>query len=172
MSLEFTATQAIENKLKAIEEAAQSMDLMDGIGRAIRTQIELGFRATQDPYGQKWAGLKYRSGQPLSNTRRLRGSITPKPTKDGVTFGTNVCYAIVHQFGATIEATPGKKGGSGICGYQRKGAPVLAFPTPGGWIRAKKVTIPARPFFPDQRGMPKAWSQAIRREVLERFKQL
>jgi phage gpG-like protein len=170
MSLTFTTTKALEEKLKGILDAAQDKELMEGVGRAIRTQVELGFRGAKDPYGVAWAGLKFRAGTPLSNTRRLRNSITYQADEGGVTVGTNVCYAIVHQFGATITATPGVKGGTGLCGYQRKGKATLAFMTPGGWVNAKQVTIPARPFMPDQRGLPKAWGLAIRREINARFK--
>ena len=172
MALQLTTTQAITEKLAQIEALAQGGELLEGVGRAIRTRIEISFRNSTDPYGEKWKPLKFRAGQPLSNTGRLRNSMTYKSENDRVEFGTNVCYAVVHQFGATIEATPGQTGGSGLCGYQRKGRATLAFQTPGGWIRAKRVEIPARPFFPDQRGMPKAWALAIRREINERFKQL
>ena len=168
--MELKTTKLLENKLQAITDAMGADDLLHDIGRAIRTRVEMGFRNTTDPYGDKWQSLKYRSGQPLSDTGRLRNSISYEVQGDALVVGTNVCYAIVHQFGATVEAT-GKKG-VGLCGESRKGASLLAFPTPGGWIRAKKVTIPARPIFPDSRGMPPAWAKAIKQQIEQRFKQL
>lgn len=47
--------------------------------------------------------------------------------------GTNVRYAAVHQFGATIKA---------------KHAPWLTFRVGEQWARKKQVTIPARPYMP------------------------
>lgn len=55
-------------------------------------------------------------------------------TNDHVTVGTDRIYGAVQQLGAVIVP---------------KAAPALKFQLPGGkWVSAKKVTIPARPFFP------------------------
>lgn len=80
----------------------------------------------------------YLSGQVLNvRTNRLRGSIThkmPQLTTGGWqgTVGTNVIYAPVHEYGATIEA---------------KNKPYLRFQTAdGSWHSVRKVVIPPRPF--------------------------
>lgn len=91
-------------------------------------------------------------GQPLRDTGRLNRSIVSQSDADGVTVGTNVKYARVHQFGATIK--PRKK-------------PFLVFPGPSGqMIFAKRVTIPARPFMPLRKGaevvaLPPPWSVLV-----------
>lgn len=69
-------------------------------------------------------------------TNRLRGSLRASRTSVGSSgiegsIGTNVEYAGVHEFGATIKA---------------KNGPYLHFNVGGQWVRKKSVTIPARPF--------------------------
>ena len=119
------------------------------------------FNAGQDPDGNTWAPLSSlskakrdvknkKSGQKnskfkgthkvLNDTGALRNSLGVAKstgaigTTDGdeVTLGTNLPYANVQNFGATIVPKNGK---------------MLAFPGLGGvTVFAKKVVIPARPF--------------------------
>lgn len=73
-------------------------------------------------------------GHPLNRrTGKLAQSITYKVAKDYAEVGSNIVYAPVHEFGATIR--PGAKG-------------FLAWKGQGGeWIFTKKpVVIPARPY--------------------------
>jgi phage gpG-like protein len=98
------------------------------------SSVQLGFKSGVSPYGASWAPLRLRQGQPLRDTGRLLSSIKPAADPAGVTVGTNVSYAAVHQFGATIR--PKKAGGR------------LVFSGPGGMIFARQVKIPARPFMP------------------------
>lgn len=123
------------------------------IGRKVKTKIDLGFRASVTPWGAPWAPLKIRSGQPLRDTGRLQRSITYRTGKQGdeayVDVGTNVAFAQVHQYGATIEP---------------KTAKLLSFMTPLGRAFAKKVVIPSRPFMPikgDALALPPAWAADI-----------
>lgn len=91
-------------------------------------------------------------GQPLRDTGRLNRSISSKVDATGVTVGTNVKYARVHQFGATI--VPRSK-------------PRLVFPGPdGNLIFAKRVVVPARPYLPLRKGaavvaLPPSWSVRV-----------
>ncbi len=118
------------------------------IGEVIRTSISDTFRAEGRP--ERWPDLtdftkemrrKGTGAGPqvkiLQDTGRLFDSITDSSDRDHAElrntatefeFGTNVIYAPVHNYGATIR--PKKKGGA------------LAF---GGVVR-KSVRIPARPF--------------------------
>lgn len=137
-------------KLAALAAATSDMrPVYETIGRVLTNRIRLGFKLGIDPWGSPWAKLKLRQGQPLRDTGRLQRSITAQPDAQGVTVGTNLLYAPVHQFGATIAPKKAKR---------------LVFPGPGGkLIFAKKVTIPARPFMPLRRGgsavvLPPAWS--------------
>lgn len=75
---------------------------------------------------KKTAGI-VSSGMTLIDTGRLRNSLTKDAGQRGVTVGTNVVYAAVHQFGAM----------RGAFGRTRRNAPI-----PWG-------NIPPRPFLPD-----------------------
>lgn len=130
------------------------------VGRALVNRIRLCFKLGIDPWGTPWAALKLRKGQPLRDTGRLNRSITANADNTGVTVGTNLVYARVHQYGATIQPVKARR---------------LAFPGPSGrMIFAKKVTIPARPYLPLRRGivaaeLPPSWSADITRALRAYF---
>jgi phage virion morphogenesis protein len=140
-------------KLAALQAATSDMrPVYETIGRVLVNRIRLGFKLGVDPWAAPWAALKIRQGQPLRDTGRLQRSITSQPDAQGVTVGTSLRYAPVHQFGATITPKKAKR---------------LVFPGPGGkLIFAKKAVIPARPFLPLRRGqaavaLPPAWSVLV-----------
>lgn len=147
----------LQRKLAALERAASDMrPVLEVIGRTLITRIRLCFKLGIDPWGTAWAALKIRKGQPLVDTTRLRQSIKSQVSDTGLSIGTNLRsksgarYPAVHQFGAVIEAKPGKR---------------LAFAGPNGAvILAKKVTIPARPFLPlrkDGVALPDGWERDV-----------
>lgn len=101
---------------------------------------------------QAKANTEGKAGQPLRDTGRLQRSITAAADSQGVTVGTNLRQARIHQFGGVIRPKTAKS---------------LVFPGPTGeLIFAKKVTIPARPYLPLRRAsttvdLPPAWSLQI-----------
>ena len=151
--------QQVKKKMNDMQAASGNVKpAMQVVGRKVKTKVQLGFRTSQDPWGDAWAPLNKnltRSGSPLRNTGRLMGSITYQlggsNTDQHVDIGTNlqskgVLFPAVHQFGAVI--TP-------------KNAKYLRWMGPNGPISAKKVTIPARPFLPLTKSgveMPQTWS--------------
>jgi phage virion morphogenesis protein len=139
------------DRIKALQRAAADMTpLFQTIGAGLLSNVQLGFKGSRSPYGQTWAPLKTRSGQPLRDTGRLQRSITAQPDDQGVTVGTNVSYAAIHQFGKVIKA---------------KNKPFLIFKTPRGWVKKKSVTIPERPFFPitpdGETNLPAGWEKSV-----------
>lgn len=150
--------QQVRHKLDELLAASGNVKpAMQVVGRKIKTKVQLGFRTGTDPWGKPWAALSplSRHGQPLRNTGRLLQSITAQVAGDGVEIGTNlqadgVKFPAVHQFGAVI--TP-------------KVAKYLRWMSPVGPIRAKKVTIPARPFLPLDAGgatdLPAQWAEDV-----------
>lgn len=149
-------------KLKAMVAASSDMrPVFATVGRSIANRIRLCFKLGIDPWANPWAKLKIRKGQPLRDTGRLQRSIVSNPDSTGVTVGTNVDHAAVHQFGMTITPKTAKR---------------LVFPGPGGrMIFAKKVTIPARPFMPLKKGqnvvaLPPSWSADVTRALRAYFK--
>ena len=154
--------QKLKAKLQALVATGENMKpVYDVVGRTIATKIRLCFKLGIDPWGKPWLPLKIRKGgQPLRDTGRLVRSITSKPDDKGVSIGTNVFYARVHQRGATITPKKAKR---------------LVFPGPGGkLIFAKKVTVPARPFMPlrpdsNTIALPPAWSGDVVRAMRAYF---
>ncbi len=115
--------------------AADAHPLMDAIGAAMESSTMQRFEDERAPDGQRWKpSLRalQSGGVTLTDTGRLKGSMTHRATRDTAEVGTNVIYAGVHQGGATIR---GKSGGR------------LKFAIPGlGFRSPLEVVIPARPF--------------------------
>lgn len=160
-----TGTDKVVRALAAIHRAVADMTpALQVVGASVKSNIQLGFRSGTSPEGQQWRHLRHRSGRPLSDTGRLARSFVVRPVgKTEVEVGTNVCYGIVHQYGATIEA--GKPPHKTLCGMMTKGSPFLRWKDEDGNSHfAKKVHVPARPFMPAPEGLPEAWaSDAIGR---------
>lgn len=119
---------------------------MVGVGNVMSSLVDQTFTDTQDPYGNPWAALspvtvemRRKGPRPgvadrvMSDTGRLKASITHHASQHEVTVGTNTIYAPTHQFGAN----------------QGEYAPHV----PWG-------DIPARPFLPTD-GLPALWQQDI-----------
>ncbi len=109
--------------------------LMERIGAYGEESTVHRFEAETGPDGERWTpSIRARraGGQTLTDTARLRQSITWRADRDSAEWGTNVLYARTHQEGATIRA---------------KGGGRLGFTIPGIGFRAPhEVVIPARPF--------------------------
>lgn len=119
------------------------------VSRAVSEEAKMlvdeGFARGISPAGAAWAPLQVRAGQPLRDTRRLQSSLAPVDTGRGFRISTNVSYAAVHQYGATIRA----KGKHGLYSPKLKAH------------FGKKVKIPARPFLPRDGKLPSRWSKGL-----------
>ena len=86
--------------------------LMDRIGRAIHSDVMLGFRSGRAPDGTPWLPLqrprKRGPGQPLRDTGRLQRSITWRASSTQAVIGTNVAYARAHNFGVPARNLPAR----------------------------------------------------------------
>lgn len=82
-----------------VDLGANTQPAMQEIARYMETQVRLGFRQSQSPYGAQWAPIHHRQGQPLIDSRDLLGSITSAYGADFAEVGTNKEYAPIHQFG-------------------------------------------------------------------------
>lgn len=114
--------------------------VLDEVGQQLATHVDERFEDEQGPGGVPWRQswrAKEQGGQTLTDTSRLRKSVTHRAGADFVEVGTNVAYAATHQFGADIKAKTAK------------GLRFKAGKTDSGkaaWRRMMQVTIPARPF--------------------------
>lgn len=138
VGIEIDSTDLAELGEKLDRRARRLSDLtplLDEIGGALVAATQQRFEAGQAPDGTPWERSRraiYEGGQTLRDSGRLEQSITHRVSADRVAVGTNVIYAAVHQFGATIRP---------------KAANALMFKTPGGgFAQVQSVTIPARPF--------------------------
>jgi len=125
------------------------------------------FNRSQDPYGVPWASVA-RGGKPLLETARLRNAFVDYtlPWTGVITTHNPTKYANLQNFGGVVTAK-----GDGYLTFKVKIAG-SALAVRGGvvtqrrrgssqWVKVKSVTIKARPFLPDARGLPPAWESAM-----------
>lgn len=145
-------TVKVEGERRVTEYLAKLRQVADDnspiwreIGEILHDGVMDRFDREQAPDGTAWQKswrARLQGGKTLQSTGRLRDSIQMVVQGSSVKIKTNVKYARVHQFGATIRA----KGG----GY-------LTFKGAGNWAKVRSVVIPARPFL----GMSKDDEQGI-----------
>lgn len=117
--------------------AADPRLLMAEIGQTLVTNRQLRFETGTGPDRKPWKpSLRAQrgKGQTLIDRGLLRESVVRQPVVSGnsVTLSSNLRYAAVHEFGATIRPVRAK---------------ALRFALPGGgFATVKQAVIPARPF--------------------------
>ena len=131
---------------RQLEGAAQYLDamaarardmtpLMDAVGLYLVGATIENFEQESAPGGQPWKPslrARVRGGQTLSDTGRLKSSITHHDTAHEVIVGTNVIYAAIHQFGGVIVPVS---------------ADALHFVLANGFrVTTQRVEMPARPY--------------------------
>lgn len=104
-----------EEALAALSDAVARLEhpapMFDKIGAALVVSTKNRFEAEQDPDGNPWPmsiRVLVEGGKTLTDTARLKNSITHEASDSGVAVGTNVVYAATHQFGARIKAKTAK----------------------------------------------------------------
>lgn len=127
--------EVVAQRLRAVAgKLAAPADLYSEIGDALVVSTQHRFETGVSPEGSPWPPsirAMLTGGRTLRDSGRFANSITREADGSGVAVGTNVIWAAVHQFGATIRA---------------KRAKSLAFKIGGKTIFKKSVRIPARPF--------------------------
>ena len=112
----------------------QPRPIWDAIGQYGESSTRLRFKSQTDPDGARWTpsnrAQQSGPGRTLIQKARLLRSMTHNATNSGTSWGTNVKYAAIHQFGGVIQA---------------KGS-FLRFKIGGRFVSVKKVTIPKRSF--------------------------
>ena len=111
---------------------------------------------------QRTAKRKVTGGNPLNvRSEVLRASILPEVKKiHGNEYegrvGTNVIYGKIHEYGATIRAKTGE---------------YMTWPGATGWVKAREVRIPARPWLnPSLEENRKKINKTLGMEVKDHFK--
>ena len=132
------------------EAGADLREPLDEIGSMVETTVSRAFETERSPEGQPWPQsirARVQGGQTLSDTGRLRRSITRVVEDRSVMVGTNVLYGRLHQLGGTITAKTSRG---------------LRFRIGDQWANKKSVTIPARPFLPSRGLTPDDAVEAVR----------
>lgn len=155
---------ALAAALSRLSGAASDLSpALDDIGDDWIELARLCFTDGVSPYGDPWAPIQFRmigegsgavqadAGQPLLSTGVLRNSIGKNVEGNTLTVGTDLIYAGVHQYGATIKPVR---------------ASALRFPTPTGYAVKKSVTIPARPYLPTD-GLPDEWAETAETAIAD-----
>ena len=139
---------------KVLKQAGDHSKLMHNIGSVLehntKQRINTGIGTDDKPWQKSWRA-KLQGGTTLRDTSRLYNSIKYTVLDGGkrVVVGTNVFYAPLMHYGATIRAKTGK---------------YLKFKTTmGGWAQIQSVIIPPRPFL----GMSVDDSQEVLFEIEE-----
>lgn len=132
-----TGSDEIERQMAAIAAGGEDLtEFNQAFGLILESNTIDRFDRETAPDGSAWEPsirAKVEGGKTLTDTARLKGSLTSEGDAREIRVGSNVRYAAPHQLGATIRA---------------KAAARLFFKLPGGLgLRtAEEVVLPARPF--------------------------
>lgn len=173
-------TAMVEARIRDMLDRAENMQpAFAAIGRVLKMRIDLCFKLGRSPWGEPWLPLKYRRGQPLIDTGRLRRSVAPKAAPDYVTIGTNLVQAKLQNFGGKVSQEARtvqlqfRRERDGTIGNRfvpRNRTNFLQQAT----IGARSFTVPARPYMPirpyDQIDLPQDWAVAILRELADHLR--
>lgn len=134
------ATQAQQQLGRAVAAWGNPVPILRAIGVGLARNTRRRFDLGVDPDGQPWAALHPayemdKKGPGILRESGMRGGLQGSITFDvagrELAVGSNKIYAAVHQFGATIKPRNG---------------PYLVFRMAGALVKARQVTIPARPY--------------------------
>ncbi len=76
---------------------------LNQIGVRWIARVKVCFQRGLDPYGQPWAPIRHRQGQPLLDTGRLRNSVKHNVRGTNLELASNLVYADNHQYGITVK---------------------------------------------------------------------
>lgn len=136
LAIRIEGDRAIERELGRLQARLGNLSpLMERIGMVLEESVLHRFETETAPDGRRWQpSIRAREtgGKTLTDSARLKLSISYQASGDRVEVGTNVKYGAPHQFGATIRGRNGP----------------LRFKLPGGlgFRTVAQVVLPARPF--------------------------
>ena len=137
------------------------------IGVALVEETQKRFDQGVDVWGTRWQPLQpayaaiKRGPGILRASLMLPRSITFAVSGSTISVGSNRVYAAVHQFGATIRPVRAKALAFQLGGVGPKGG--------RGWVHARSVTIPARPYLGFGPHDERAALEVLRRETTRIF---
>jgi len=99
----------LRKRMAGVTSSAFKMRMSRNLAEEARTQTSNGFQRQRDPYGKKWAPLKYRVGDILQKSGRMAASVATVAHARGFRIDIPVTYAAPHQYGARAH---GRRGGA------------------------------------------------------------
>lgn len=161
---DFRSLRVLCEQLAELATPSVRAELSRDLGEEAMKLLDDEFRDSRDPYGSAWKPISSRSGQPLRDTAtHLQNSLHYQADEHGFAISTAWEGAAVHQYGATIVPKNGK-----ALVFRVRGAPTAsnARGKPSDLIFARKVTIPARQYIPEDEIGP-IWGPALERSADE-----
>lgn len=96
--------QALAEKVKKLGPNNQHIRAgLQEVAALWENRIKSNFRRSVNPYGEKWADIKHRQGQPLIDTGMLRNSISGEVRGLSIVLGSPLEYADTHQNGIKVK---------------------------------------------------------------------
>ena len=92
-------SEAIAHLQKIGKTAKNLTPLHRHIGNILQNSIEQSFESEASPFGKSWIPSKKTEGKTLTKSGDLSGGFTTDADSTGVSVGTNLVYAAIHQFG-------------------------------------------------------------------------
>lgn len=155
MAVKVNDMRAYQRLLSTMSKAAGKgwlPDVTRAVGHEAVARIKACFDRSADPYGKPYEPLVSRNGIPLRDTGRLKNGFLEASTPGKVIVWNMAPYARLQNYGS--KGLPGGK-------VTPVNAKALRFKAFGVTVYSKGVTVSARPFFPDSRGLPAEWSQKL-----------
>lgn len=149
--------QRLLRTLKKIGSTAAMSALAGRLAPQARALVTTTFEQSASPDGVPWAPLRYRKGQPLVRSGKLKASIKVMSNSKGFVVYTKAPYAAVHQYGGGTKARnqARTRGGRFKKNALAAKAKRVVFVS-----RIGAAAIPARPFFPGN-SLPNAWRERL-----------
>jgi len=131
----FVKLSTLKRRFFAVAGRQLAAKITTNLAAEAVTQVNLGFRASRDPYGTPWERTEWSSPNPLRDSGRLQRSFHSRVTGEGFVVATDVIYAAIQHFGGTIVPKAAK-----MLSWTSRAIPGRHF--------AKSVTLRARPMLP------------------------
>ncbi|WP_372029908.1 phage virion morphogenesis protein [Pseudomonas kurunegalensis] len=104
LTVDTTQLRALADKVKRL--GPNNPHIHQGltiIGQNWVNRIKANFRRSVTPYGDPWAPIQHRQGQPLLDTGALRNSIKAEVRGLQIVLGSNMRYGQNHNEGITVK---------------------------------------------------------------------
>lgn len=128
-------------------------------------RIKRCFSDSTSPYKEPWAPVA-RGGKPLLDTARLARAFQDASQPPRIEIHNPTLYANLQNYGGFVVAKAApylhfaiKVQGAVVA--MSRGAVTKRRRATKQWVKTKMVYIEARPFLPDDRGLPEDWAKAM-----------